>query len=323
MSGLSEIVALGPAPASFVGLELAVATACALTLAHALGERRRGDGWPLFQWLTALAYGVLIEIVAYNTWDNYQQGRFTVQLYHHKLPLYVTFVYPAFHYSALKLVEARRLRWLPEALLVGLCLVLIDIPYDTFGPGAGWWRWSDSDPNMKVRWLGVPVTSYYWYLLFGAIYAALLRALRPRLEPWTRRAASYLFLPPMVGAAVLALGIVAFIPFHLLKRVGAPDGAIVAVHMAAVAVIAWTTRRTVAAPAKIRASILILQLYPALLMVLMPPSQWAAKAAAMAAAIAGIAVIGSSRVGSARALPSPDARSTPAPTADSPRRSGT
>jgi hypothetical protein len=322
---LSEYLAFQIPPAlHFVGLELIVTIACALTLAHALGERRRGDSWPLFQWLTALAYGVILEIIAYNAWDNYQQGQFTVQLYHHKLPLYVTFIYPAFHYAALKLVEGRKLGWLQEALLVGFCLVLIDVPYDTCGPGAGWWHWSDGDPNMKVRWLGVPITSYYWYLLFGAIYAALLRALKPRLaqRSWA------LLMTPLAAAAVVVLGIVAFIPFHLLKSVGVPGGAIVATHLVAVGVLAWMTRKPMTTPGSIRAVILMLQLYPALLMVLLPPSQWAAKFAAAAAAIAGMAVLAggaarSNQSYTSPAFPFPDADSSAAPTAGSPRRSGT
>src|SRR5439155_6270970 len=117
--------------------------------------------------------------------------------------------------------------------------------------------------------------------------------------------------------------IVGFIPFHLIKAIGVPAGAIVAVHITAVGVLAWVTRRPVPTPPMIRASILILQLYPALLLVLLPPSEWPAKAAAMLAAVAGMAVIGSSRADSATALPCRDADNTPAPTAGSPRQSGT
>jgi hypothetical protein len=201
---------------------------------------------------------------------------------------------------------------------VGLCLVLLDVPYDTFGPGAGWWQWSASDPNMKTRWLGVPVTSYEWYLVFGAMYAGLLRALKPKLARWTT-APGYILLPPLVGAGVIVLGVAGFIPFHLLKAAGAPEGAIVAAHLAAVGVIAWKTR----GPTAMRASVLILQLYPALLIVLLPPSQWAAKAAAAAAAIAGMAVIGSSRARTSTASAYPDVDSTSASSAGSPRRSGT
>jgi hypothetical protein len=271
------------APLHFVGLELAVAAAFALTLAHALRERRRGDGWPLVQWLTALCYGVLIELVTYNYWDNFDHGQFTVQLYHHKLPLYVVLLYPAFHYTGLKLVEARNLPRVTEALVVGLCIMLIDVPFDTAGPDAGWWRWSTKDPNMAVRWLGVPITSYYWYLLFGALYAAILRALRPRLG---RRAWAPL-VAPLLGAAVLVLGVIAFIPFHLLKAVGIPAGAIVAAHIAAVAVLAWRTRGPSASPS-LRVPALVLQLYPVLVLGWLRAPDWPLKGAAMATAIAAL-----------------------------------
>jgi hypothetical protein len=282
-------------PLHFLGLELAVATAFFLTLGDALARHRRGDRWPLFQWLTALTYGVSLEILTYNTWDNFSHGQFTVQFYHHKLPLYVTLIYPAFHYTALKLVESWRLRLLPEALLVGFALVLIDAPFDTAGPDAGWWSWSPTDPNMAVRWLGVPITSYYWYLSFGAIYAALLRLLRRRLEP--RSTALHLLVSPIAGVAVIVAGCIAFIAFHLLKAAGVPPSAIVAAHLAACGVIAWRLRpRATPLPRHLLASLLSLQLYPALVIALLRPSLWPIKAAVAATAL-GVAMAMVARAG--------------------------
>jgi hypothetical protein len=257
---MSETIAFSLPPLRFIGLELAVGAAFCLTLAHAVGRFRDHDRWPLVQWLTALFYGVIIELVAFNFWDNYNHGQFTVQLYHHKLPLYVTLLYPSFHYTGLKLVESWRLSRRAEPFLVGLCIMLVDVPFDVAGPDAGWWSWSTKDPNLAVRWLGVPITSYYWYLVFGAIYAALLRVLKPRLE----RRNFTLLLTPLFGAAVLVLGVIAFIPFHLIKALGVPDDAIVAVHIAGCALLAWTVRPVAAdsPPQNVRISAALLHLLP-------------------------------------------------------------
>jgi len=239
---------------SFVVLELAVGAAFALTLAHAIAHRKEGA---LFQWLTAFFYGIAIELVAFNYWNNYNHGQFTVQLYHRKLPLYVVFWYPALHYAGLKLVESWRLgKWI-EPFLVGLCLMMLDVPFDTVGPDAGWWRWALKDANVETRWLGVPVTSYYWYLLFGAIYAALTRALKSKS----------LLLTPLMAPAIIVLGMIAFLPFHGLKALHVPDDAIVVAHLAVCVVLAWTVRPVHPAPVslQIRLVPLLLQFFPAFL----------------------------------------------------------
>ena len=98
---------------------------------------------------------------------------------------------------------------------------------------------------MAQRWLGVPLTSDEWYLLFGAILAWLLRALRPRIERLPL--AAYVALAPLVAVAVIVLGVLGFLPFHGLGAVGLPDGVLVAAHAAvavAVAVLARSTATT-------------------------------------------------------------------------------
>jgi hypothetical protein len=281
---MRDYIVISLPPLRFIGLELAVGAAFSLTLAHAVGKHREGDRWPLVQWLSAFFYGVLIELVAFNFWDNYNHGQFTVQLYHQKLPLYVTLLYPSFHYTGVKLVESWRLSRWSEPLLVGLCIMLVDVPFDIAGPDAAWWSWSTKDPNLAVRWLGVPITSYYWYLLFGAIYAALLRALKPRLE---KRAFAPL-LTPLFGAAVLVLGVIAFIPFHLIKAIGVPDDFIVGAHIAGCGLLAWTARPAAAdtPPSPIRLSAALLHLLPWLVLLATLPtvSRAPTKLAALAAA---------------------------------------
>lgn len=223
-------------PLPFALLELVVLAAFVATLHHALSSLRRGDRYPLFQWLAAACYGVLMELIAFNYLNNYEHGRFTVQLYHGLLPLYVVCLYPVLHYTGVRTVERWNLGWVRGALLTGFAICLLDIPFDIAGPDAGWWRWADGDPNLRVRWLGVPVNSYYWYLLFGAGYATLCRALRPQVE--RRGLAFAVLLAPLVGVGIIALGTLLFQPLHLLKALLGPvDTLVVAAHLAGCALL--------------------------------------------------------------------------------------
>nr|AYM54386.1 hypothetical protein [Phaselicystis flava] len=115
----------------------------------------------------------------------------------------------------------------------------MDAPFDILGPDAGWWSWSTEDPNIAVRWLGVPVTSYCWHLLFGGTLAALTRALEDRAS---RPSRLWLALP--VALLTIVVGIVLFIPFHVLKGFGLPDGAIVAGLVAAALVITVIAKKS-------------------------------------------------------------------------------
>ncbi len=222
-------------PLHFLGLELLIVAAFALTLRDAL----RRDRASLFQWLTAFCYGITMELIAFNYLDNYEHGQFTIQLYRRQLPLYVVCLYPVFHYTGYKLIERWHLRWFPEALLTGLTICLIDVPFDVAGVRAGWWRWAGTDPNLAVRWLGVPLTSYYWYLAFGAVYAALGRLGR-RLAK--RPLALAIALAPLAAVGVIALGTLAFQPFHALVALGVRTEIVVAVHVALCAALAVALR---------------------------------------------------------------------------------
>jgi hypothetical protein len=233
-------------PWHFVGLELVFFVCFALTVRDVAVRWRRGERYALFQWLVILAYGVAMELVAFNAYPDYEHGQFTVQLYHQKLPLYVTFVYVVFHYTGLKLVERRGLRPLPEAVAAGLAILLIDVPFDVVGVDAGWWTWHPSSHDVAQRWLGVPLTSYEWYLLFGAILVGACRVLRPRIE--RRSLAGYIGLAPLVALGIIVLGVIAFLPFHALEAIGVPDGAIVAAHAAVCVVVAIRARGRAESP---------------------------------------------------------------------------
>jgi hypothetical protein len=234
-------------PLHRAGLE-AVFTVCfGLTLAHALGRWRAGARHALLAWLSALAYGIFIELIAYTFLDNYHHAQFTIQLYHRLCPLYVVFVYPVFLYTGLQLVERWQLGPVAEALLAGLAMCLIDMPYDIAGAGIGWWVWSPADRNLAVRWNGVPVTSYYWYLIFGACYAGLIRLARRRATRaplWV-----HLALTPPIGLGVIVFGTLGFFPFHGLVALGVRDDAVVLAHIVLCAGLALAVRPRALAPA--------------------------------------------------------------------------
>jgi hypothetical protein len=202
---------------SFVLLELVALAWCALTFRHA---RRTGQ---LLTWVTIVVYGVAMELISYNLTDTFHHGKFTVMLFDDRMPLYVVAIYPVLLYTGIAIARALQL----PAPTAGVLIVLLDVPFDLAGPPLGWWTWTNTDPNLAVRWAGVPVTSFYWHLAFGAILCALTARRRPLwfAAPW--------------AAATIALGMVAFLPFHALHALGVPDGAIVAGALAVCSAAAW------------------------------------------------------------------------------------
>ncbi len=227
-------------PFHFGLLELVVLVATVLVFAQAVAAYRRGDRRPLFQWLVITSYGVMMELVAFNFLHNYAHGTFTVMLYRGQLPLYVTGLYGSFMVSGLRIAERLRAPALVEALLAGFAMMLIDVPFDVAGVSLGWWKWLDTDPNLAFRWLGVPVTSYEWYLIFGAVAALLCRIVWPRIE---RRSLPVVALVSLAcGFGVMFFGVLGFLPFHAFKALGVSDGAIVAAHIAACSVLALLVR---------------------------------------------------------------------------------
>jgi uncharacterized membrane protein len=232
-------------PLSFVLLEAGIILWAALTLRHAIGAHRAGDRAALLTWLTIFVYGLVMELVSYNAVDNFAHGQFTVMFYADQLPLYITVVYPVLLYTGIalarRLCAGRDVSPAAVAITAGIFIVCVDVPFDITGPRLGWWRWYDNDPNIAYRWLGVPVTSYYWHLSFGAILCALTAwaARRAAARGSSRRSSSpslWLCLPITIGTIVL--GVIGFLPFHGLKAIGVGDGVIVGAALAAAAVTA-------------------------------------------------------------------------------------
>lgn len=214
--------------------------ASVLVLGRAIARARAGDRKPLFEWLVLTSYGVQMELVAFAFLHNYEHARFTVQLVDGQLPLYVTGLYGTFMCGGTWLAQRLGARGWVEAFVAGLAMCLIDVPFDVAGVPTGWWRWLDGDPNLAFRWLGVPVTSYYWYLIFGAVSVGIVRTAWPRLEKRPIALAGLLALP--LGSLVIVLGVLGFLPFHALHALGITEGAIVAAHIAICGLLALAVR---------------------------------------------------------------------------------
>ena len=76
-------------PAYFFGLELVFLACFLLTIRDVARRWRSGERYAAFEWLVVFAYGVAMELLAFNAYPDYEHGRFSVALYHQKLPLYV------------------------------------------------------------------------------------------------------------------------------------------------------------------------------------------------------------------------------------------
>ncbi len=225
---------------SQVGLELVVLAGAVATFVHARRANKKGDPAALLTWLAILVYGIAMEIVSYHFVDNFTHAQFTVMLYHHKLPLYVTALYPVLLYTGIATARWLQLPRAIEPLAAGLFIVAMDVPFDLMGPVAGWWSWSDADPNLAVRWGGVPVTSFFWHLTFGGSLALLSRALGPAAA---RRGPAGLLLALPIALGTMVCGFLLFLPFHGLKHLGVNDGLIVGAALALCALATALSRR--------------------------------------------------------------------------------
>jgi hypothetical protein len=225
-------------PLEHVMLEVVVLTCAVGGLWHALRARRKGDLTPLFTWVVIFVYGLTMELISYNFIKNFTHAQFTVMFYGRQLPLYVTAIYPCMLYVGIMTARRLGLRPAVEGFAAGLIIVSIDMPFDILGPVVHWWSWSGEDPNVAVRWLDVPVSSYYWHLAFGGILASLTTLVGRRL----RRMSSLLLLSLPAAALVIVLGVISFTPYHALAALGVPQQAIVFGAMALCLGIAVTAR---------------------------------------------------------------------------------
>lgn len=138
------------------------------TLIHAL---RNGGRLP-YLWLATLLHGVVVECMAYAVpdIDNFWHSQTPIIFLGHRLPLHIIMLYPCFIYQASIGVEKLNLPSWARPFAVGLCVVLIDIPYDIVSVNFLHWTWHDTDPNIADRHYWVPWNSYYFHASFAAAF---------------------------------------------------------------------------------------------------------------------------------------------------------
>ncbi len=170
-------------------LECIVITGALLGLVHALRcWRREGQLANLYTWLACVFYGIFIEIITYNTVDNFWHGEFSVMLYHNRLPLYIMLLYPALIYTTLITVNSLQLNKLRcgrivEALSAGFFIQMLYAPFDNIGPRFDWWVWDLPNVSLWPFWSSVPSTSYGWILATGVSMCLVSRWLLWDLGP--------------------------------------------------------------------------------------------------------------------------------------------
>lgn len=222
--------------ANFHLLELIFVWGFWVTLRHALRERSEGRPYGLLLWLTALFYGVFMELLTYNTIDNFAHGQFTVQFYAQKLPIYVVLLYPTFVYIAVHAARRLNMGAVGSFFTAGALAVMIDVPFDIMGPDDKWWWWYEGaeDPMdlLAARWLGVPVTSYCWHLLFEGSQQWVTERFARRVDdnhpPERGLFSSLVGLVPLAiftGALSVVVGVLVMMPFHGFRALGFSDHA--------------------------------------------------------------------------------------------------
>jgi len=207
-------------PLSFVILEVLVIAFGTATFFHA-----RRSKLARVTWITIVVYGLIMEALSYMVVQNFAHGQFTVMLWAAQLPLYIIFVYPVLLYTGITAGRALRLPRAIEPIACGLCILALDVPFDLAGPPMGWWRWWGGDPNTAVRWGGVPVTSFYWHLAFGAALAGVTAFAARR-----GRTGAIYALP--LALATIVIGVIAFMPMHLFAALGLGHDVFVATAIA-------------------------------------------------------------------------------------------
>jgi hypothetical protein len=140
-------------------------------LANAVIEFRRGVRIYAFVFVSALVYGLVLELAGMASLNMYVQGNFVVMLNFPAIPLfagttamplYVSLFYPVIFSIGFKIVEALGItsRW-KAAATGGLFMIALDAAYIIEGNlrHVVWWTWR-ADFVMFQYWLGWPGSTW-------------------------------------------------------------------------------------------------------------------------------------------------------------------
>jgi hypothetical protein len=157
---------------------------------NAVVQFRRGVRMYAFVLVSALVYGIVLELAGMATLNMYLQGNFVVMLNFPAIPLfsgttamplYVTLFYPVIFSIGFKIVETLGIiNRLKATATGGLFMIALDAPYIIEGNlrHIVWWTWR-SDFVMFQYWLGWPLVDMAWESLWGAAFYYLMLGARP------------------------------------------------------------------------------------------------------------------------------------------------
>jgi hypothetical protein len=239
--------------ASYLITEVAFYFLGLLTFCHAC----RSGGRYVYLWFTTILHGLVVESLSYFVpdIDNFWHAQSMVMFLGQRLPLHIVLLYPVFIYTATATVSRLKLKACAEACAAGLCVVLIDIPFDIVGVKHLFWTWHDTDPNIFDRHYYVPWTSYYFHAAFASSFTLLFHGTRSLIghggDPATKMEADGFvketFCSLVTGILAMPLGIMQFIPiYHPLHDMFHVHSEVcVLMFLALYFLIAWTADRSV------------------------------------------------------------------------------
>lgn len=181
-----------------------------------------GSPSALLTLLASFLYGLLMDTLSYYTVENFWHGEFSVMLLFNKLPLYITFLYPAIIYHAIMTIRRYDFPRYTEAVCTGLLAGLMYMIFDNFGPMVGWWIWDTSDPTTFPYISNVPLTSYAWMFLFTSAFTFINRKIS---WEWVEQGKSKvkIAIAQIVQPIVTVFcGVMLFIPHNLFAKSSPP-----------------------------------------------------------------------------------------------------
>lgn len=206
---------------SFLAIEfiLVVGTICAIL--HAVRHsKQNGNYSALLTLLGAFGYGLLCDIAAYYTVDNFWHGEFSIMLVWNRLPLYIALFYPVVIYHICMTIRRYEFSRTIETVSTAFYAGLIYMIFDNVGPMLNWWIWDRADPTTWPYLNAVPVTSYFWWFSFTGAFALVSRIV---CWDWVEQGKS----PKLIGAGVAVIpvlvcvaGAALFVPYNLLAYNG-------------------------------------------------------------------------------------------------------
>lgn len=225
---------------------------------YSIVQFRRNNRVYAFVMVTALIYGVSLELMGMATVNLYTQGPFTVMLNFPviplfegttAMPLYVSIYYPVIFMTGFKVLEGLGIatRW-RAAVAGGLFLICQEAPFVIQGglTDVRWFTWRH-DPMLQF-FMGWPLVDMYWQITWGTVFFYLVLRARANIDGaataqrWSTGRALGLWAP-VVAAAVIVVGCILFAPIILAKVTIGRHWPVLAVLVAGYLVVTVTALR--------------------------------------------------------------------------------